>query len=561
MKAETRMRAIEDRLAKLEKTLNVVRPAQPLPPAQPAVPVPALQSALPPRPAVLPVAPPMQAQARTKSRPANWLGVVAVICFVLAAGFIIKLSLESGWLTPERQIGLAAMFGLSLIAVGLSLLTSDREYAGYLPAAGIIVLYASVFAAHRLYSLIPFETAISMTALVSALCIWLYTQIRDDLYPVTAAVGSYVGPLLLGLDYKSVFTVYYYLFCSIGFSVISIWVRSRILTIVAAYLSIMMTALTGLALRQDGLIVTMLALNFVIFTGGTFLYTAHHETPLNENESMSFLPVLMFFYAMEYYFIERIHPGLAPWISLGFAGVLLGIYLAAKQRFPDGKVASGSMILAFVTVVCFHSFYLELLPSEARPWLFVALVFGLCFPSGTLSGRTRDKSMRIPTFGVLAVLLLEYLSMASKLLSTDSSSTLFVAVFSVAALWALIYFREEEWSGRGEYTPLLGSAHLLAILALYKLTRDSGSLEVSISWLVYAVAVMAFAFSRRDEAMARSAVFVLAFAAGKALLYDAAAAPTIVRIVCLLLTGAALYGAGFFLRKISGWKTGAPTQP
>ncbi|MDD5586842.1 MAG: hypothetical protein PHY92_07810, partial [Alphaproteobacteria bacterium] len=28
----------------------------------------------------------------------NWLGIIAVVCFVLAAGFIIKLSIDSGWL-------------------------------------------------------------------------------------------------------------------------------------------------------------------------------------------------------------------------------------------------------------------------------------------------------------------------------------------------------------------------------------------------------------------------------------------------------------------------------
>ncbi|PIU20438.1 MAG: DUF2339 domain-containing protein, partial [Elusimicrobia bacterium CG08_land_8_20_14_0_20_59_10] len=284
-----------------------------------------------------------------------------------AAGFIIKLSLDSGWLTPERQVGLAAMLGFALIVAGLALQGADREYAGFLPAAGIIVLYACAFSAHRIYSLIPFESAVSLVCLVSGLCIWLYTRIREDLYPVTAAVGSYLGPVILGLNSASVFSVYYYLLCSIAFSVISIWVRSRILTLVAAYLAIMMTAFTGLALHADKLIVAMLALNFLVISGGTYLYTCQHAAPLTESESAGFLPVLLFFYAMEYYFVERIAPGLAPWLSLGFAGLLLALYLGAKKRFPEGKMGSESMILAFISVVCFHSFYMELLPAGARP--------------------------------------------------------------------------------------------------------------------------------------------------------------------------------------------------
>ena len=68
-----------------------------------------------------------------------------------------------------------------------------------------------------------------------------------------------------------------------------------------------------------------------------------------------------------------------------------------------------------------------------------------------------------------------------------------------------------------------------------------------------------FAFARRDDVMAKSALFVLGFAAGKALLFDAASASTVVRIFCLLLTGAVLYGCGLFMRKIGSWNP--PQQP
>ena len=556
LRADHRMKTMEDRLARLERLMERLLPGeaaapQPVPVPPPPPPPP------PPAPAAPAFQPPRQspAAAAVRAGTGNWLGVVAVICFMMAAGFIIKLSLDSGWLTPIRQIGIAAMFGLGLVAAGLALAESDREYASYLPAAGVIVLYAAVFAAHRLYDLIPFENAVALSVGVSAICVWLYTRIKEDIYPVTAAAGSYCAPAVLGLGAGAAFGVYYYFICSLAFAVISIWVRSRTLSIVAAYLSMMMTAFTGLNLGRDSLIVAMLALNFVALSGGIYLYTVNNGEPLSEKESISLLPALLFFYAMEYFYIDRLMPGRAPWFSLAFAGLLLGLYLAAKQKFPDGKVGSGSMVLAFVTVVFFHSFYLELLPKDGRPWLFVAIVVGLCFaPAGAFGRAGKDGPLRIPAYGALAVLLLEFLSMTSKLLSGAEGNWLAVSVFSVVALWVLIAFRGEEIDGAGNYGPLLGAAHLLAVLALYRLTKEQGSLYVSVSWLVYSSAVLGFAYARRDPAMARSAVFVLAFAAAKALLYDAAAAPTVVRIVCLLLTGAALYGSGFFLRRISGWK-------
>lgn len=555
VRSEARLSAIEQRLAKLEVFLNLARPPAP-PPPPPAPPPPAARSASP----EVPGSPaPGPAEAR-KERSGNWLGVVGVICFVLAAAFIIKLSIDSGWLTPERQIGLAVLFGLGLIAAGFALMKSDREYSSLLPGAGVIVLYLTVFAAHRLYSLLTFEAAISMASIVSGLCVWLYTRIREDLYPVTAAVGSYCAPLILSLGSESTFAVYYFLLCSLSFSVISIWLGSRTLTMVSAYLAVFMTALIGLGLGRDALIAGLLALHFLVFSAGTYLYTRQNDKPLTEKESGSFLPVLLFFYAMEYFFIDRIRPGLAPWLSLGFAAFLFGLYLAARKKFPGGSLGSGPMVLSFITVVCFHSFYLELLPADARPWLFAAIALLLAFPRAALSAPERSGPFRIPALALLAVLVIEYLSMVSHLLSGNDLSWLAVSLVSVGSLWVLIDFRGAELDAADRYGPVLGAAHLLAVLGLYRLTKDAGSLQVSASWLFYAVCVIAFAFSRRDEVMAKSAMFVLGFAAGKALLYDAASAPTVVRILCLLLTGAALYGSGFLIRRISGWRTGAAVE-
>lgn len=552
---ELRLSRVEGALLKAARQEEVPAPAAPVPP-----PPPTLQT-------ILRAQGPAPRAAVQRERSGNWLGVVAGICFVFAAAFIIKLSIDSGWLTPERQIGLAVLLGIGLIAAGFALMEADREYASLLPGAGIVVLYLTVFAAHRLYSLISFENAISLVSLVSAACIWLYTRIREDWYPVTAAVGSYCAPVVLSLGTTSAFTIYYFLLCSTAFAVISIWVKSRTLTLVSAYLAIMMTALAGLYLKQDGLIAGMLALNFVVFATGTYLYTRQTMKPLTESESASFLPLLLFFYAMEYYFIDRLQPGLAPWLSLGFAAVLLGLYQSAKKWFPEANIGSQTMVYAFVAVVCFHSFYLELLPADARPWLFVVIALGIAFSSVKLGGQEKAGPLRIPALAVLAVMLLEYVGMVSHLLSGSELQWLAVSLASLGALWAVIYARGEEFAGLSGHGPLLGAAHLLAVSGLYRLTTDTSSLAVSASWLLYAICVIAFAFGRKDEVMAKSAMLVLGFAAGKALLYDAASAPTTVRILCLLLTGAALYGSGFLIRKISGWKTEkiqsrqAPSQP
>src|SRR3990167_3287415 len=266
-----------------------------------------------------------------KINSSNLLGIIAIICFILAAGFIIKLSIDSGWLTPVRQIVIAALFGFSLIGIGLKLLAIDREYASLLPATGIVVLYLSIFAAYRLYFLVSFETAMAISSIVSALCIALYLKIKNDIYPNTAAIGAYLSPAILGLNVNTTFTLYYFVMCSLTFSALSIFVKSRSLTVIAAYLAIMVTALVGLDLHQNDLIALMLALQFFIFTIGALLFTKHVHTSLTATESWCFFPTLLIFYVAEYHFLSLIDPNLAAWLSLAFAGFLIALYLAAKQ--------------------------------------------------------------------------------------------------------------------------------------------------------------------------------------------------------------------------------------
>lgn len=539
-----KLNAIESRLSKIERQLNIPAPVSAPPVSSDDWEV------------TVPVVPPLPLSAPKKSedKPGNWLGIVAILCFVLAAGFIIKLSIDSGWLTPSRQIGISTLLGLSLIGAGFAFLRTDRAYASYLPGGGIIILYLSAFAAHKFYDLISFEMAISATSLISGLCVWLYTQIRHDIYPVTAAVGAYLSPLVLGMNTGTEFTLYYYILCSVAFSVISIWVRSRLLTQISAYLAILMTASVGNRLGADAFVASMLALQFFIFTIGTYLYSRHSKTPLTETEGWSFLPVLLIFYVMEYDFIQRINPDIAPWISLGFAAFLLGVYLTAKRYFAD-NLGSLTIVMAFATVAFFHSAYLELMPFDLRAWLFPAILIGVMLAPASLFTRAQNKAYLIPALAVLAVLGIEYVSMIFHLLESNNSSWLAVSLVSLGTIWAVIVLSQEKVKTHPQSgNILLAAAHLMAVTGLYRLAYDAGSLAVSACWLLYAVGVMVFAFGRKDNIMAKSALFVLAFAAGKALLYDAANAPTIVRIVCLLLTGAVLYGCGMLMRKIAAWK-------
>jgi len=538
------LKIINARLARIERVLDIPKPVavsspQPVPP----------KADVPQRTSLYA---PTTDHGEISS--GTWLAIVAVICFILAAGFIIKLSVESGWLTPARQIGLAALLGLGLIGSGLQFLKADKEYAGYLPAAGILILYLTVFAAHQVYNLITFEMAMGDIAIVSCMCIWLYTEIRNGIYPIILAVGAYVSPIYLGLHEPTEFVLYYFVLCSLAFAIVSIWVESRLLMMISAYLAMVVNAFLNLI--QPELIAGVLIVHFLIFSIGAYLYTKQNHCPLTSEESWGFFPVLILFYAAEYTFLERVQPSIAPWISLGFAGVLMSLYLwTAKWLAEKQQVLSSTpMILAFVTVVCFHSIYLELIPIDLRPWIFVVIMLGVGLCPLKILNKEINNTYLFPISALCIILSIEYGSMLVHLADLTSSSWMIVSLASLVSIWFVLVMQTNILKQNDQTkVMLLGAAHLLAIMAFYHLT-DYNSFAVSVSWLIYAICVILFAFTQQDKIMAKSALFVLSFAAAKALLYDASSAPTLARIFCLLATGTALYGSGFLLRKIDKWK-------
>jgi len=544
---ESRLKVIEDRLLRIEDNLQISAPVYAAKEINQSTPFYDYEAAA--------INKPTLNEDDQSSLSINWLGIIATICFVLAAGFIIKLSIESGWLTPARQIALAGLFGFSLIGSGLILLPRDRAYLSLLPATGIIVLFITAFAAHRLYFLISFNFALALIACISGLCIWLHLKIKQDIYAILASVGAYVAPIVFFNTMPSpLFTLYYFILCSLAFAFISILVTSRILCVISAYLAIFVSALIGFEANNiDKLMTIVLPIHFLIFSLSTVIHTRIFKQPLTKDEAWGFFPILLLFYGVEYYFFDKFNHQLAPWISLGFAGLTMALYLYAKTNSVKQELNSKPVVFAFISIVCFHSIYLELLPADFRPWLFVFAMIGISFISLNKI-KEANNAWFFPIAAIALILILEYFYMMSYLLTGFDPAWVAVSLAAVASIWLARINNKSYLTNYLEFDYfVLGTTHLLAITSLYRLTTDHGSLAVSASWLFYAICVMSFAFIRKDKIMASSALLVLALAAGKALLYDAASAPTVVRILCLLLTGVVLYAAGFFVKKITQW--------
>ncbi len=140
------------------------------------------------------------------------LGVVVVI---VGVGMFLKLAHDEGWiaaLSPATKCGSAAVFGLLLIGLGemLRKKLSPIASSGF-TAAGIATLYASIYAASRIYGLIEVELAFGLLFVTTLSGIALGAIASRVMLSLLSLVGAFAVPLLLSTGEPSYFVLPCYL--------------------------------------------------------------------------------------------------------------------------------------------------------------------------------------------------------------------------------------------------------------------------------------------------------------------------------------------------------------
>ncbi len=500
-------------------------------------------------------------ESSTSSDSSRLLGIIGIFCFVLAAGFLVKLAIDSGWLTPARQIMAAALLGLSLIVAGLKLRHRDQSYFSLLPAAGVIILYLTAVAGNRLYDLYSPSFTIALMSCVSVLSVFLFAKLRTEAYVAVATVGTYGSVYLLPeyLD-PALFTTYF-LIWDITFAVLAVSLESRAMLMLASYFSLGVFQST-IELHRTGenipFVIGVQLVQFLIFSTSLIFYAKRNKA-LTRNESWLFFPILLFFYGIEYSLLHRIAPDTTPWIAIAFGGLVYGLYASAQKQVHDQVLHSGEMIYVFLAIVTFHALYLGVLPSVAQIWIGPLLLVGLGLAHSSLNFQRH--------WGIYGVVLL--IGIISYLRSLIGDRTIgWEAIIGLNLLFSALLLggygnfsnkSEQEWSAI-----CLSFAHLQLLVGTYRLigfladkeilTRDVKSFVISSIWGILGIGVLLWAKSKKDVTLARSALFILGVACAKLFLYDVSIAAPLVRVFCFLITGAVLYFGGYILRKVNQWR-------
>lgn len=240
-----RLSQVEQRLDALEQKSPALAPAteaavprpRPLeitpPPAAVARPVPAAQPAATPAPAQ-PKPPPRQPTAFDRAvdefkawlRRGNPVARAGIVVLFFGGSFLAKYAAEHSMFPLELRMALLGAGALVLLGLGWRLRSQKPVYAQTLQGGGIAGFYLTVFAATRLYQLLPHGLALGLMIVVALAAAVLAVGQNALALAVIGTGGGFLAPILLSTGGGSLAALFtYYTILNLGVFTVA-WFRA-----------------------------------------------------------------------------------------------------------------------------------------------------------------------------------------------------------------------------------------------------------------------------------------------------------------------------------------------
>ncbi len=214
----------------------------------------------------------------------NLIVRVGIIILFFGVAFLLKYAADRNVFPIELRLACVALGGIILLLIGWRLRIRRRVYALVMQGGGVGVLYLTMYAALRLYDLLPAATVIVVMLLMVSLAAVLAVLQNASSLAVLAAVGGFLAPILTSTgqgDHITLFT--YYLILNIGLLLIA-WFKSwRLLNLLGfAFTFIIGTAWGVDRYQQDHYLSTQIFLIvfFLFYVGLALLYASRQSTQL-----------------------------------------------------------------------------------------------------------------------------------------------------------------------------------------------------------------------------------------------------------------------------------------
>ncbi len=307
----------------------------------------------------------------------RWVGVrgAAVaggVVLALAALLFFKYSIEHGLIPPVVRVILGVAAGVA--AIWSSEMLRRRGYepaANALAGAGIVVLYGALWAANRLYDLLPTAAAYASMVVVTVACGVLAWRHRSLVIAILGLAGGFATPLLLATAADHPIGLFgYILLLDAGLLVLAQRRRWPVLGILGLAATVLYQAgwiIDRMDAEQQILGLVIVAVFAVLFALGAVRGRRGAEPHEELGWRISGVAGVLVPFALGLYFAGRSDLGAHLW---GVAALLLLLSLAAAWTAreldrPGVAVAAAAADVAVVLVWCGRTRFSDALAWEA----------------------------------------------------------------------------------------------------------------------------------------------------------------------------------------------------
>jgi uncharacterized membrane protein len=268
----------------------------------------------------------------------NPLARIGIVILFFGAAFLAKYAADNSLFPIELRFITLAIGAFALLIVGWRLRERRAIYAQLLQGGGIAGLYLTVFAATRLYQLLPPALAFGLLAIIALAAAVLAVAQNALALAVIGTAGGFLAPILVSTgsgNFVALFT--YYALLNLGVFAVAWFKTWRVLNVLGFLFTFSITGMWRATSYRDANLATadaFLILFFLMYVGVSILNCVRQPPNLKGYVSGSLvfgLPVVAF--TLHATMISRIEYGLA-WsaLALGAFYLLLGWILFVTRR-------------------------------------------------------------------------------------------------------------------------------------------------------------------------------------------------------------------------------------
>ena len=216
----------------------------------------------------------------------NTMVRAGIIVLFIGISFLLKLAVDKNIIPIELRLMAVALGGIALLVVGWRLRDKRAQYSWALQGGGIGVLYLTIFAAMKLYQLIPAGPAFALLAGVAFLSAFIAVKQSAMPLAILGFAGGFLAPILTSTGHGSHVGLFsYYLVLNLGIAYVAFHKSWRPLNVLGWGFTFIIGTLWGVKNYVPENFATtepFLIIFFLLFTAIAVLYAYRQATKASD---------------------------------------------------------------------------------------------------------------------------------------------------------------------------------------------------------------------------------------------------------------------------------------